>query len=103
MCRHRDGVRAAVQRTTWLMGSDRLMAIGALAGSGRSSSATSRARFGTPIVVNVLSGLISDLLFIVLRTGGGLAGLLRRRARPGDLHDNLLVHPHLPSAADTAP
>jgi len=62
--------------TTWLMGSDRLMAIGALAGSGPKQLGYFSSRFGTPIVVNVLSGIISTIfLFITFFvTGGGLHG-----------------------------
>jgi amino acid transporter len=60
--------------TTWLMGSDRLMAIGALAGSGPQQLGYFSARFGTPIVVNVLSGIISTIFLIItfFVTGGGL-------------------------------
>jgi len=60
--------------TTWLMGSDRLMAIGALAGSGPKQLGYFSARFGTPIVVNVLSGIISTIFMIItfFVTGGGL-------------------------------
>jgi amino acid transporter len=61
--------------TTWLMGSDRLMAIGALAGSGPKQLGYFSGRFGTPIVVNVLSGIISTV-FMVLAfelTSGNLA------------------------------
>jgi amino acid transporter len=61
--------------TTWLMGSDRLMAIGALAGSGPQQLGYFSERFGTPVVVNVLSGVISTI-FMVLAfelTSGNLA------------------------------
>ena len=60
--------------TTWLMGSDRLMAIGALAGSGPKQLGYFSGRFGTPIVVNVFSGIISTIfMFITFYvTGGGL-------------------------------
>ena len=60
--------------TTWLMGSDRLMAIGALAGSGPQQLGYFSTRFGTPIVVNVLSGVISTIFMIItfFITGGGL-------------------------------
>ena len=47
--------------TTWLMGSDRLMAIGALAGSGPKQLGHFSSRFGTPVVVNVLSGILATL------------------------------------------
>src|SRR5256885_441748 len=62
--------------TTWLMGSDRLMAIGALAGSGPRQLGYFSARFGTPIVVNVLSGIIATIFMFItfFVTGGGLHG-----------------------------
>src|SRR6266852_546849 len=59
--------------TTWLMGSDRLMAIGALAGSGPQQLGYFSSRFGTPIVVNVLSGIIATIITFIV-TGGGLHG-----------------------------
>ena len=51
--------------TTWLMGSDRLMAIGALAGSGPKQLGYFSSTFGTPIVVNVLSGVISTVFMVL--------------------------------------
>jgi amino acid transporter len=62
--------------TTWLMGSDRLMAIGALAGSGPRQLGYFSGRFGTPIVVNVLSGIIATIFMFItfFVTGGGLHG-----------------------------
>ena len=62
--------------TTWLMGSDRLMAIGALAGSGPQQLGYFSARFGTPVVVNVLSGIIATVFMVItfFVTGGGLHG-----------------------------
>lgn len=62
--------------TTWLMGSDRLMAIGALAGSGPRQLGYFSARFGTPIVVNIFSGIIATIFMLItfLVTGGGLHG-----------------------------
>jgi amino acid transporter len=62
--------------TTWLMGSDRLMAIGALAGSGPQQLGYFSTRFGTPIVVNVLSGVIATIFMFItfFVTGGGLHG-----------------------------
>src|SRR5258708_38503575 len=44
--------------TTWLMGSDRLMAIGAVAGSGPQPLAYFSRRVGTPILVDATSGII---------------------------------------------
>ena len=62
--------------TTWLMGSDRLMAIGALAGSGPKQLGYFSSRFGTPVVVNVLSGIIATVFMFItfFVTGGGLHG-----------------------------
>jgi amino acid transporter len=62
--------------TTWLMGSDRLMAIGALAGSGPKQLGYFSTRFGTPIVVNILSGIISTIFMFItfFVTGGSLHG-----------------------------
>ncbi len=62
--------------TTWLMGSDRLMAIGALAGSGPKQLGYFSTRFGTPIVVNVFSGIIATIFMFItfFVTGGGLHG-----------------------------
>jgi glutamate:GABA antiporter len=58
----------------WLMGSDRMMAIGALAGSGPRRMGYFSTRFGTPIVVNVLSGVISTVFLVAnfLITSGNL-------------------------------
>jgi glutamate:GABA antiporter len=60
--------------TVWLMGSDRLMAIGALAGSGPRAMGYFSKRFGTPVPVNVLSGILASLFLIAnfLITGGSL-------------------------------
>jgi glutamate:GABA antiporter len=62
--------------TTWLMGSDRLMAIGALAGSGPKQLGYFSARFGTPIVVNVLSGILATIFMFLtfFVTSGSLVG-----------------------------
>ncbi len=62
--------------TTWLMGSDRLMAIGALAGSGPKQLGYFSTRFGTPILVNVTSGLIATIFMYItfFVTGGSLHG-----------------------------
>jgi amino acid transporter len=59
----------------WLMGSDRLMAIGALQGSGPRHFGRFSARFGTPVTVNVWSGVLSSLFVVatVLITQGNLA------------------------------
>jgi glutamate:GABA antiporter len=59
----------------WLMGSDRLMAIGSLQGSGPRHFGRFSARFGTPVTVNVWSGVLSSLFVVAtfLITQGNLA------------------------------
>ena len=54
--------------TTWLMGSDRLMAIGALAGSGPKQLGYFSSTFGTPIVVNIFSGVLSTIFMVLAFT-----------------------------------
>ena len=51
--------------TTWLMGADRAMAIGALAGSGPRRLGYFSARFGTPVPVNLLSGIIATIFMVL--------------------------------------
>jgi glutamate:GABA antiporter len=50
--------------TVWLMGSDRMMAIGALAGSGPKRLGRFSKRFGTPVPVNVTSGILATLFLL---------------------------------------
>jgi glutamate:GABA antiporter len=67
--------------TVWLMGADRMMAIGALAGSGPRALGTFSARFGTPVPVNILSGVLATLFLLAnvivnhVFAGGNLAAL----------------------------
>ncbi len=49
---------------TWIMGSDRAMAVSAFDGAGPRSLGVISARFGTPVRVNVLSGVISTFILI---------------------------------------
>jgi amino acid transporter len=50
---------------TWLMGSDRAQAVAAFEGSGPRFLGTFSSRFGTPIVMNFLSGVIATVLMIL--------------------------------------
>lgn len=50
--------------TVWLMGADRMMAIGALQGSGPRALGTFSQRFGTPVPVNVLSGILATIFLL---------------------------------------
>jgi len=49
---------------TWIIGSDRAMAVCCLDGAGPRSLGTFSARFGTPVRVNLLSGLVATGVFI---------------------------------------
>jgi amino acid transporter len=51
--------------STWIMGSDRIQAVAALDGAGPRLLGTFSARFGTPIVVNILSGIVSSVLMVL--------------------------------------
>lgn len=57
---------------TWIMGSDRAMAVSCLDGAGPPFLGRFSARFGTPVRVNVLSGLIATAVFVAVEliTGG---------------------------------
>ena len=59
----------------WLMGSDRAMAISSLAGSGPRPLGFFSKRFGTPVPVNVLSGIMASIFLILsfVITSGNLA------------------------------
>jgi amino acid transporter len=67
--------------TVWLMGADRMMAIGALAGSGPKGLGRFSKRFGTPVPVNVTSGILATLFLLAVvivnhvYAGGTLAEL----------------------------
>ncbi|MGI9186610.1 MAG: APC family permease [Gaiellales bacterium] len=59
-------VLAAVSSaSTWLMGSDRAQAIASIDGTGPSWLGRFSSRYGTPLNVNLISGILSTLVFIV--------------------------------------
>jgi amino acid transporter len=57
---------------TWIMGSDRTLAVSCYDGAGPKYFGKFSARFGTPLRVNVLSGVVSTAVFVstTLITGG---------------------------------
>jgi amino acid transporter len=57
---------------TWIMGSDRTLAVSCYDGAGPKWFGKFSARFGTPLRVNVLSGLVSTAIFVAAEeiTGG---------------------------------
>jgi amino acid transporter len=63
----------------WLMGSDRAMAIGSLAGSGPRPLGYFSKRFGTPVPVNVLSGIVASIFLVLafLLTSGDLQSFFK--------------------------
>ena len=58
--------------TTWIMGADRSQAVAAFDGAGPRVLGIFSARFGTPIVVNILSGIVSTITMVLAfnLTGG---------------------------------
>jgi amino acid transporter len=60
--------------TTWIMGSDRSQAVAGYDGAGPRVLGTFSARFGTPIVVNVLSGIVATITMVTaIQLAGGSA------------------------------
>ena len=53
---------------TWIMGSDRTLAVSCYDGAGPRGLGTFSARFGTPVRVNILSGFVSTGVFILAET-----------------------------------
>jgi amino acid transporter len=51
--------------STWIMGADRTLAVSAYDGSGPRVLGTFSARFGTPLYVNLLSGVVSSLIMVL--------------------------------------
>jgi amino acid transporter len=51
--------------TTWIMGADRAQAMAALDGSGPRILGTFSAKFGTPIAVNLLSGIVATIVMLL--------------------------------------
>ncbi len=49
---------------TWIMGSDRTLAVSSYDGAGPKSLGAFSKRFGTPVRVNILSGVISTIIFV---------------------------------------
>ena len=51
--------------TTWLMGADRSQAVAGYDGAGPRILGRFSARFGTPIVVNLLSGIVATITMVL--------------------------------------
>src|ERR1700733_12062248 len=57
---------------TWIMGSDRALAVSCYDGAGPRSLGVINAKFGTPVRVNILSGIVASVVVVLgeLITGG---------------------------------
>jgi amino acid transporter len=51
--------------TTWIMGADRTLAVSSFDGGGPRILGTFSRRFGTPIYVNIMSGIVSTIVMLV--------------------------------------
>src|SRR5207344_494669 len=51
--------------TTWLMGADRSQAVAGYDGAGPRILGTFSSKYGTPIVVNFLSGIVSTIVMVL--------------------------------------
>lgn len=56
---------------TWIMGSDRALAVSAFDGAGPRSLGVISDRFGTPVRVNLLSGIVSTIVLVAARQISG--------------------------------
>ncbi len=89
--------------TTWIMGADRSQAVAGFDGAAPRSFGYFSARFGTPITVNLLSGLFSTIVMVLaFQAHRQRRQVLHRRARPGDLDDDDLLPGRVPGR-DQAP
>jgi amino acid transporter len=69
------GIVAFTSGLTWIMGSDRTLAVSCYDGAGPRWFGAFSARFGTPVRVNILSGVVSTAVFVAATevTGGNAA------------------------------
>ena len=79
--------------SVWMMGSDRIQAVAAYDGAFFPSSASSTRKLGTPVRVNVLSGVVSTIFMIaaVNLELGQRTRHVQGRALPGHLDDAALA------------
>ena len=82
---------------TWIMGSDRTLAVSCYDGAGPRLFGKFSARFGTPLRVNVLSGVVSTVVFVTTPDHGRQrVQVLLGSAEPGHLDHAHLLPWHLP-------
>lgn len=89
---------------TWIMGSDRTLAVSCYDGAGPRWLGRFSARFGTPTRVNVLSGVISSVVFVGVTeiTGGDIAKFFGVALSLSHLHHADLLPGHLPGRLEAA-
>ena len=90
---------------TWIMGSDRALAVSCYDGAGPRTLGVINARFGTPVRVNVFSGVVATIVVILAQqiTERQRGQVLRRRAGRDDLDHADQLPAHLPGAVEAAP
>jgi amino acid transporter len=90
---------------TWIMGSDRTLAVSCYDGAGPRALGKFSSRFGTPLRVNVLSGVVSTAILVatVIITWGQCVQVLLGGPQPGHLDDSAVLHRHLPGGLGAAP
>ena len=90
---------------TWIMGSDRALAVSCYDGAGPRFLGVISAKFGTPVRVNIFSGIVASVVVVLAdRAHQRQRGeVLRRGARRDDLHHADQLPAHLPGAVEAAP
>ncbi len=82
---------------TWIMGADRALAIGCIDGGGPLFLGKFSSRFGTPVNVNLLSGIISSAFFVLATklAGSNAFGVVLSMATLTTVISYLLIFPAL--------
>ncbi len=90
---------------TWIMGSDRALAVSCYDGAGPRFLGVINARYGTPVRVNIFSGIVATVDRHPRRDHHQRqrGEVLRRGARRHDLHHADQLPGHLPGRVEAAP
>lgn len=83
--------------TTWIMGADRAIAVGCIDGGGPKVLGRFSGRFGTPVNVNLLSGIISSIFFVLATqlAGSSAFGVVLSMATLTTVVSYMLIFPTL--------
>ena len=92
--------------SVWMMGSDRILAVAAYDGAFPGYFGRFHPRLGTPVRVNVMSGVVSTIFMLaavyLLSGSASAASHVHRRAVPRHVDDAALVPPDLPGGHQAA-